>query len=82
MISDAHWQFLIIPEENDTQEGITIEFSNSVHAINEYSINGYGFNTIRVQPREKFKNISFNATFIKKTRFFLPDKQSDKELCF
>ncbi|WP_297693428.1 transglutaminase family protein [uncultured Eudoraea sp.] len=62
-IADAHWQFLIIPEENDTQTHIKIDFKNSVHAINEDSVNGYGFKTIRVQPREKFKDISFEANF-------------------
>ncbi|MGB5205092.1 transglutaminase-like domain-containing protein [Eudoraea sp.] len=62
-LSDAHWQFLIIPEENDTQGHINIDFKNSVHAINEHSVNGYGFKTIRIQPRAKFKDISFEASF-------------------
>ncbi|MFX0558027.1 transglutaminase-like domain-containing protein [Maribacter sp. CXY002] len=62
-VNDAFWQFLIIPQENDSQELVEIDFSNSIHAINEFSINGYGFNTIRVHPKKKFKEISFEASF-------------------
>lgn len=62
-VDDAHWQFLIIPEENGSQEFIGINFTNSLNVVNEYSINGYGFRTIRVRPKKKFKNISFEATF-------------------
>lgn len=62
-VENAHWQFLIIPQENKTQEYVITEFSNSIDALNEYSINGYGFNTIRVNPKKKFKEIVFNANF-------------------
>ncbi|HMB64659.1 MAG TPA: transglutaminase family protein [Eudoraea sp.] len=62
-VNDAYWQFLIIPEQNGSQENIQTEFSNSIHAVNEYSINGYGFKTIRVHPKQKFKDISFEASF-------------------
>ncbi len=62
-VHDAHWQFLIIPEQNNTQEFVSVDFKNSLGAINEYSINGYGFRTIRIQPRKKFKEISFEANF-------------------
>lgn len=60
---DAHWQFLIIPEHNNSQEFIETDFKNSIDAPNEYSINGYGFKTIRVNPKKKFKEISFEANF-------------------
>lgn len=62
-VHDAHWQFLIIPQENSTQEFIGIEFSNSLNTINEFSVNGYGFRTIRVHPKKRFKQISFDAHF-------------------
>lgn len=62
-VNEAHWQFLIIPEDNSTQEFISVDFSNSIGAANEYSTNGYGFKTIRVRPKQKFKNISFEASF-------------------
>ena len=65
-VNDAYWQFLIIPMENDSQHEVEIAFSNSLNAVNEYSINGYGFKTIRVHPKRKFKQISFEAKF----RFF------------
>lgn len=62
-VNDAHWQFLIIPQQNDNQEFIGMMFENSLHSINEYSMNGYGFKTIRVRPQRKFKEISFEARF-------------------
>ncbi len=63
LVDDAYWQFLIIPEHNSNQEFITVDFKNSVDAYNENSINGYGFKTIRVQPKIKFKDINFKAVF-------------------
>lgn len=62
-VDDAHWQFLIIPETNATQEFVDVEFTNSLNAMNEYSVNGYGFKTIRVHPKKRFNAISFEATF-------------------
>jgi len=62
-VDDAHWQFLIIPENNITQEYVEVEFTNSLNAMNEYSVNGYGFKTIRVHPKKRFNTISFEATF-------------------
>lgn len=63
IVHSAHWQFLIIPETNETQDFVTTNFSNSLAAINEFSINGYGFNTIRVNPRKAFQEITFTAEF-------------------
>lgn len=62
-VHDAYWQFLIIPMENQSQSEVEIEFSNSLYANNEFSINGYGFKTIRVHPKKKFNEISFKAKF-------------------
>lgn len=62
-VHNAHWQFLIIPEENATQQYVSVGFSNSIGIPEQYSINGYGFKTIRVHPKVKFKNISFEASF-------------------
>ena len=62
-VNDAHWQFLIIPQQNDNQEFVIVEFNNSLNSINEFSVNGYGFRTIRVHPKKKFKQISFEAHF-------------------
>lgn len=63
VVNDAYWQFLIIPEENETQELLSVDFNNSLKAINQFSINGYGFKTIRVHPKQKFEDIAFKATF-------------------
>lgn len=62
-VNDAYWQFLIIPMENESQHGVEIEFSNSLYTVNEISINGFGFKTIRIHPKQKFKTISFEANF-------------------
>ncbi|WP_423998992.1 transglutaminase-like domain-containing protein [Maribacter sp. IgM3_T14_3] len=62
-VNDAYWQFLIIPMENNTQHHIDVEFSNSLFAVNEFSINGYGFRAIRVHSKKKFKKINFEAKF-------------------
>ena len=62
-VHSAYWQFLIIPETNESQDLITTDFNNSLAAMNEFSINGYGFSTIRVNPRKNFQEITFNAEF-------------------
>ncbi len=62
-VHEAHWQFLVIPEVNSSQEFVTTEFKNSINASNEFSVNGYGFQTIRVHPKQRFKEISFEANF-------------------
>ena len=62
-VNDAAWQFLIVPESNDTQELIQLDFENSLDAKFEYSINGLGFQTIRVSPKQNFKHISFKGSF-------------------
>ena len=62
-VKKALWQFLIIPENNKTQELQQSEFINSLKVITENSQNGYGFNTYRVHPKKEFKSIDFEAEF-------------------
>ena len=62
-VREAYWQFLIIPQENDSQQFISIDFNNSLNARSEFSINGYGFKTIRVHPKTEFTHIAFEANF-------------------
>lgn len=62
-VDNAAWQFLIVPESNDNQELIQLDFENSLDAKFEYSINGLGFQTIRVSPKQNFKRISFKGSF-------------------
>lgn len=62
-VYDAYWQFLIIPHTNETQEIIDIDFSDSLYSYTQYSINGFGFPTIKIHPRKKFTQISFEAVF-------------------
>lgn len=78
-VNNAHWQFLITPEQNASQEPLAVEFNNSLQIEHENSINGYGFKTIRVHQKNKFAKISFEASFklIKKEMNpfnFLPEK--------
>ncbi|TQI70656.1 transglutaminase-like putative cysteine protease [Gramella sp. Hel_I_59] len=59
----ALWQFLIIPEDNDSQEIISSDFTNSLNIPVESSINGYDFQTYRINTRERFREIEFVAEF-------------------
>lgn len=61
--AEGYWQFLIIPLENEIQEILKFVFSNSNHCMNQLSINGFGFRTIKVHPKKAFSQISFKATF-------------------
>ena len=77
----AYWQFLIIPLVNETQKLTGLDFTNSLHAINQFSINGFGFQTIKVHPNKKFKNIAFEATFVvHKSDRSLPKKSGFNEV--
>ncbi|MEH6407257.1 MAG: transglutaminase family protein [Leeuwenhoekiella sp.] len=62
-VAEALWQFLIIPENNDSQEVIREDFKNSLRVAVENSINGYGFNTYRIHPKKEFSEIEFEAVF-------------------
>ncbi|MCP9200682.1 transglutaminase family protein [Gramella sp. GC03-9] len=59
----ALWQFLIIPENNYSQQLISDEFINSLNIPVENSINGYGFRTYRIRPRQSIEEIVFTADF-------------------
>ncbi len=59
----ALWQFLIIPENNDSQELVSDQFSNSLNIKVENSINGYNFKTYRIRPKQTFAEVEFNAEF-------------------
>lgn len=63
IVKDAVWQFLIVPEDNENQELISFDFSNSLHIPIQSSINGYGFTTLRLNPKVPFKDIRFKASF-------------------
>jgi len=59
----ALWQFLIIPENNESQELISDDFSNSLNTPVENSVNGYNFRTYRIRPKQSFEEIEFTADF-------------------
>ena len=59
----AHWQFLIEPIDNETQNIIHSSFTNSLNIKPQYSTNGYGFKNFRISAKEQFKEISFEASF-------------------
>ena len=67
--SSALWQFLIIPEDNYTQELISDEFTNSLKIPVEHSINGYNFRTYKIRPKENFEEVEFTADFRLKKKF-------------
>ena len=61
--SKALWQFLIIPENNESQELISDEFKNSLKIPVEDSINGYNFRSYKIRPKERFDEVEFEADF-------------------
>jgi transglutaminase-like putative cysteine protease len=62
-VKNAVWQFLIIPENNDNQEVTDIYFNNSLNIPSEDSINGFGFRTLRLNPKTPFTTVQFTARF-------------------
>ena len=62
-VIEASWQFLIIPEENESQGKPRIQFENSQQASWEYSVNGFGFPVIRVRNRRALEHIKFHGVF-------------------
>ena len=74
-VENASWQFLIVPENNDTQELMRVDIKNSLGAKNEFSENGYGFRTVRINTLEKFQKLNFRATFKLKKKSFNPFAQ-------
>lgn len=62
-VSRAFWQFCIIPQNNDSQTLVSWSFQNSLRAWEEISINGFGFDVIRLHPKKAFKEITFKARF-------------------
>ncbi len=63
-ITRAFWQFLILPEANETQELVQWHFTNDLDETSGLSINGLGFSVIRVHSRKKISKISFTAKFM------------------
>ncbi|MEJ2112640.1 MAG: transglutaminase family protein [Flavobacteriaceae bacterium] len=59
----AVWQFIITPENNDSQELIKMDFIASIDSKVEQSINGFGFQTIRIYVEKPFDCIKFEAHF-------------------
>jgi len=63
LVYEAFWQFLVIPENNESQELLSTNFKTSVDTKIEKSINGFGFNTIRIHTKNAFDIIRFDAEF-------------------
>ncbi|MCM4152221.1 transglutaminase family protein [Arenibacter sp. N53] len=74
-VENASWQFLIVPEDNDTQELISVDIKNSMQARSEFSQNGYGFQTIRINTKERLQKINFSVSFKLKKLSFNPFDQ-------
>ncbi|MGB3776490.1 MAG: transglutaminase family protein [Leeuwenhoekiella sp.] len=63
-VHGAHWQFLIVPENNESQHLEEATFINSLNIPVQQSMNGYGFKTYRVAPKNVFKKVDFEAKFL------------------
>ncbi|KAA2217335.1 transglutaminase-like domain-containing protein [Maribacter flavus] len=80
-VAEGYWQFLIIPMENEFQEILEFDFSNSTHCVNQLSINGFGFKTIKVHPKKAFSQISFKATFRVRTSLLqMPEPTKSEDI--
>jgi transglutaminase-like putative cysteine protease len=62
-VIEASWQFLIIPEESESQSKPEISFWNSEQTPWEVSQNGFGFPVIRIRNRHRLQQIHFKASF-------------------
>jgi len=62
-VFEANWQFLITPENNETQKVLKSNFNTSVNARIETSVNGLGFNASRIHCKNPFDYIEFSAEF-------------------
>lgn len=62
-VFEAHWQFMISPENNSTQTLLSSQFKSSVDSKIENSINGYNFQSYRIHCKKPFDTINFEAEF-------------------
>ncbi|MGF1555407.1 transglutaminase-like domain-containing protein [Paucihalobacter sp.] len=62
-VFEAHWQFMISPENNSTQTLLSSQFKSSVDSKIEDSINGYNFQSYRIHCKKPFDTINFEAEF-------------------
>ncbi|MEC7782051.1 MAG: transglutaminase family protein [Bacteroidota bacterium] len=63
-VDEAFWQFLLRPEENDTQRVRLSKFSNSINAAVDASTNTFGFPICRVHLKKAVERLSFEANYI------------------
>ncbi|MEM8509873.1 MAG: transglutaminase family protein [Bacteroidota bacterium] len=79
----ASWQFLILPENNHSQQLVDWSIHNSLNAPASTSINGLGFKTVRIQTNRHFNALKITANLrVQKERInpfdFIPNtKVSD-----
>lgn len=62
-VFEAIWQFMVTPENNETQEMVSKDFKTSLDTKIETSINGLGFETERIHCKRPFTDIFFEAEF-------------------
>ncbi|MHA7942616.1 transglutaminase-like domain-containing protein [Formosa sp. 3Alg 14/1] len=62
-VFEAFWQFLIIPQNNETQDLVSSKFSASLDCPIEKSINGYDFETVKIHYKKPFETMRFEAVF-------------------
>lgn len=62
-LQEAHLQFLIIPETNDTQQIRKAAYYNNLGVHNQFSLNGFGFQTLRLHLRNLTDKVVVKADF-------------------
>ena len=63
VVNGAFWQFLIIPEENETQQLLNWELESNLPLNQNESVSGLGFKSVHAQTTAKFTEADFKASF-------------------
>lgn len=58
-VNGGHWQLLLLPEVNESQEIQSVEFANSLLVGETFSINGFGYKTIRFSTSKPFERLKY-----------------------
>ncbi|WP_124980612.1 transglutaminase-like domain-containing protein [Nonlabens xiamenensis] len=60
-LREAVWQFIILPEDNDTQKLRFFQFSNSENIPYDQSVDGFLNSTIKLVTKKALREITFTA---------------------
>lgn len=59
-VKEGLWQFMVLPEDNASQQMETYRYNNSLGVLNEESVNGFGFKTLRITSKDAIDHFEFS----------------------